>query len=629
MISGATGIYRFTDFELDSGEHRLLHGTEEVYLPPKTFETLLYLVSRHGHVVKKNELLDTLWADVFVTENALAQCIKEVREALNDDAHQPRYVKTIPRVGYKFIADVEEVSRSAATDRVEADALQQTEPGTGRALPHKATSRFRSITITLIGLIAVAVMSAAFLRYYFRQKDRVTPPQIRSIAVLPFKPIKADARDESLELGMADTLITTLSNLDEITVRPTSAVRKYTALDQDALAAGREQGVDAVLEGSIQKVDDRIRVTVRLLRVKDGVQLWTDTIDQNSVDIFTIQDSISERIAATLALKLTGDEQQLLTKRYTANTQAYQLYLKGRYFLNRGTAADFQKSVDYFQQALEKDPNYALAYVGLADSYAQLGSFGLSSTSDSYAKARAASMRALERDDKLGEAHATLAFILTNYYWAWTEAEKQFRQAIVLNPNYAMSHNWYSQYLAFMGRSEEALAEARRAQEIDPLSPWNNSGFILFLARQYDQAIQASEKALELDPDFAVAHMAKGLSYVQQKKYDEAIVELERAKANPDSRGLLAYAYAMAGKKMDAREILSNLEELSKQQYVSPFPLAIAYTGLRENDRAFEELEKAYAERSWAMGMLRVNPVFDPIRGDKRFASLLQRVNLS
>jgi tetratricopeptide (TPR) repeat protein len=238
-------------------------------------------------------------------------------------------------------------------------------------------------------------------------------------------------------------------------------------------------------------------------------------------------------------------------------------------------------------------------------------------------------MRALERDDKLGEAHASLAFILTNYYWDWTEAEVQFKQAIALNPNYAMTHNWYSQYLAFMGRSEEALAEARRAQEIDPLSPWNNSGFILFLARQYDQAIQASEKALELDPDFAVAHMAKGLSYVQQKKYDEGIVELERAKANPDSRGLLAYAYAMAGKKTEARRILSNLEGLSKEQYVSPFPLAIAYTGLRENNRAFEELEKAYAERSWAMGMLRVNPVFDPIRDDKRFASLLQRVNLS
>lgn len=641
MVSGAKGIYRFGEFELDPGEHRLLRGTEEIYLPPKTFETLQHLVSRHGHIVRKDELLDTLWSGVFVTENALAQCIKEVREALNDDAHQPRYVKTIPRVGYKFIADVEEVfrpildkglSQPATTSlpeskRSDQRSLQTDECASASAVqPANSIFRSRLLRLAVVAIAAGALIGAA----YYLSKREVAPPQrITSIAVLPFRPINSEARDESLELGMADTLITTLSNVGEITVRPTSAVRKYTALDQDALAAGREQAVDAVLEGSIQKVDDRIRVTVRLLRVSDGAQIWTDSIDQKAGDIFAIQDSISERIASTLAPKFSGEEKELLTKRYTTNTEAYRFYLKGRYFLNKGTGGDFRQSIEYFQQALEQDPNYALAYVGLADSYAQLGSFGLAPTSDSYGKARAASLRALELDDKLAEAHASLAFILTNYYWDWGEAEKQFREAIKLNPNYAMSHNWYSQYLAFMGRPEEAIAEAKRGQEIDPLSPWNNSGFILFLARRYDEASEASQKALELDPNFAVAHMAKGLSFVQLKKYSQGISELQRATANPDSRALLAYAYALSGDKVEARKIMNELDQLSQEQYVSPFPLAIGYVGLGDHDRAFAELEKAYAERSWAMGMLRVNPVFDPIRSDKRFAVLLQRVNLS
>jgi DNA-binding winged helix-turn-helix (wHTH) protein/TolB-like protein/Tfp pilus assembly protein PilF len=652
MLPARKRIYRFADFTLDASEHRLMRGSEEIYLPPKTFETLLFLVDRHGHLVKKNELLDTLWADAFVTENALTRCIKEVREALSDDAHQPSYIRTIPRVGYKFIADVEEVQQSSQPDQLkhftpdrlvmrelveEGKSFQNMElaakptPTTPveKLVKESRSSQLSLQTIMLVSIAGVAVVGLAFLTYYLRAKQNPPSLQIKSIAVLPFKPLIADARDESLELGMADTLITALRNVSRLTVRPTSAVRKYTALDQDALAAGREQKVDAVVEGSIQKIGDRIRVTVRLLRVEDGVQLWADTVDQKSTDIFSIQDLISERVAGTVASKLSGEEKQLLTKRYTANTEAYQLYLKGRYFLNKSTEEDFRKSIECFQQALDKDPSYSLAYVGLADSYAQLGSFGLIRTNDSYARAKAASIRALERDEKLAEAHASLGFILTNYYWDWGEAEKQFKQAIELNPNYAMTHNWYSQYLAFMGRSEEAIEEARRSQEIDPLSPWNNSGFVLFLARRYDDAILASQKTLELDENFAVAHMAMGLSYAQKKMYGESISELERAKANPDSRALLAYAHAIAGNRSEARKILDELDQLSKHKYVSPFPVAVAYTGLGENDRAFTELEKAYAERSWAMGMLQVNPVFDPLRSDPRFAALLRRVNLA
>ena len=482
---------------------------------------------------------------------------------------------------------------------------------------------------TVIGVALIGLVLLAY--YYFWPKQLPPSVQIRSIAVLPFKPLVAAERAESVELGMADTLITRLGNIDQIIVRPTTAVRKYTELEQESIAAGREQRVDAVLDGTIQKLGDRIRVTVRLLRVGDGAQLWADKFDEKSTDIFLVQDSISEQVAEALAIRLTGDERDLLKKHYTANTEAYQLYLKGRYFLNKSTEADFRKSMEYFQQALEKDPNYALAYAGLADSYAQLGSYGLIQMKDSYPKARAASTRALEIDEMLGEAQASLGFVLMNYYWDWMEAEKRFKRAIELNPNYAMAHNWYSQHLAFMGRSQEAIREAQRAQEIDPLSLWTNSniGFVSYLARQYDEAILASQKTLELDPNFAVAHMIIGLSYVQKKMYDEGISELQKAKANPDSRALLAYVYGLAGKRSEARKILEELGKLSNQKYVSPFPIAVAYTGLDEKDRAFAALDKAYVDKSWGMGMLEVNPVFDPLRPDPRFSALLERVNLA
>ena len=618
MVCGVNRIYRFAEFTLNTGEQTLLRGTNEVYLQPKTFETLVYLVERHGHLVKKNELLDTLWADTYVTENALTRCIKEVREALQDDAHQPHFIKTIPRIGYKFIANVEDLAQKSTENR---HGVVSNEPVTD--------SRFSSRQILLVGLGTLILASLTFLVYRSKTKEATSAPQITSIAVLPFKPLVADRRDESLEMGMADSLISVLGNLNGITVRPISAVRRYTGLDQDALAAGREQRVDAVLEGSIQKTNDEIRVTVRLLRVTDGVQVWSDKFDQKSTDIFLIQDSISQRVAATLANKLSGAERQLLTKHSTQEPAAYLLYLKGRYFLNKSTEQDFKKAIEYFESALEKDPNYAAAYAGVADAYAQLGSFGLLEMKTSYERAREAIARALERDDKLAEAHASLGYILTNYYWNWPEAENQFKQAIELNPNYAMAHNWYSQYLGFMGRPEEALRESKRAQEIDPLSPWTNSGFISFLARRYDEGIAESQKALELDPQFATAHMVIGLSYVQKKNYEQAISELQKAQDNPDSRALLGYAYGVAGKRNEARHLLDELQQVAKEKYVSPFPVAATYVGLGETDKAFEMLERAYAERSWAMGMLKVNPIFDPIRLDQRYIELLRRMNLS
>jgi DNA-binding winged helix-turn-helix (wHTH) protein/TolB-like protein/tetratricopeptide (TPR) repeat protein len=636
MSTGAKRIYRFADFTLDVNEHRLLRDSGEIYLQPKTFETLVYLIEHHGHLATKKELLDALWAETFVTENALSRCIKEVREALGDDAYQPRYIKTVPRLGYKFIADVEQTSNfhpEPASTRKFTSGQHLNEKieqpvSTARSVRYPRAD-FVTRIVVVAAVAGVTLIVIVLLIYAARKKQPEPSPRIRSIAVLPFKPLGGNARDESLELGIADALITSLGQVGQLTVRPTSAVRRYTALDQDPLAAGREQQVDAVLEGTIQTLQDEIRVTVRLLRVADGAQLWSDKFDQKSTDVFIIQDSISEQVARTLSVKLTGEDKELLTKRYTSDPEAYQFYLKGRYFLNKSTGQDFRKSIEYFQKAVNKDPNFALAYAGLADSYSQLGSFSLVEMRDSYESARIAATNALKRDENLSEAHATLGYIMMSYYWDWPEAEKQFKKAIDLNANYGMAHNWYSQYLAFMGRSDEADKEAKLAQRIDPLSPWNNSAFVSFLARKYEKAILESQKTLELDPNFAVAHMIIGLSYVEEKNYQQGISELQKATDNPDSEALLAYAYAVAGKRTEALAILADLEKLSRRKYVASFPIAPVYAALGDRNNAFKQLEKAYAERSWAMGMLKVNPVFDSLRSDPRFSELLRRMKLA
>ncbi len=472
----------------------------------------------------------------------------------------------------------------------------------------------------------------------FAAKLAESPPvssaQIKSIAVLPFKPLAVNSRDESLELGMADTLITRLSNLREIVVRPTSAVRKYAGLEQDAVAAGQEQHVDAVLDGSIQRSADKLRVTVRLVKVDDGSQLWGETFNEKFSDIFALQDRVSEKVASALALKLSSGEKELLTKRYTENTEAYQLYLKGRYYWNKRAGDAVKKGIEYFNQAIQKDPNYALAYAGLADSYNILGSNGVIPMKESHPRARVAALKALEIDDNLSEAHTSLAAIIADFYWNWPEAESHFRRALELNPNYPTAHSWYCQYLVRMGRLNEAIQEAKRAQELDPVSLVMNVnlGQTFYWARQYDQAIEQFQKTLEIDPNFVPAYLHLGLVYLQKRMYQEAIASFEKGSTlaghNTDMVGLLGHAYAAAGRKDEALKILNELNELSKQQYVSPFAIALIYVGLGEKNQAFTRLEKAYEERVWLMGLMKAEPIFDPLRSDPRFEDLLRRIGL-
>jgi eukaryotic-like serine/threonine-protein kinase len=496
-----------------------------------------------------------------------------------------------------------------------------------------ASSFLRSPMRAPLALVALAALIAGGIlarQWLFDRGARVD-----SIAVLPFKPLLADSRDEALELGLADTLITRLSGLKNVSVRPLSAVRRYTALDQDPVAAGRELKTQAVLEGSIQKVGDKVRVTARLISVADGGTLWTRQFDERWTDIFAVQDAISQRVADDLMAPLTGEERNELARNYTTDPEAYRLYMEGRYQWGKRTGAGMRKAVESFQQAIGRDHNYALAYVGLADAYATLGSYHLLPSREALPLAKDAATRALSIDQNLAEAHASMGKILTDYYWDWEQAEREFLLAIKLKPNYANSRHWYSALLASQGRFDEALSEANRALELEYLSPVTGTqvGQVLYRARRYDQAIAAFRKTLDLEPNFTAAHYYLGQCHLMRGNRDEAMAEFERALEiapnTPDFIAMIGYTHAVAGRRDKSRRRLAELDKLALSRYVPPFCYATIYAALGEPDLAFKWIEKGYEDRDPRVRALKTDPLFDVPRADPRFAGLMRRAGLT
>ena len=471
-------------------------------------------------------------------------------------------------------------------------------------------------------------------------RAEATPPAVQptpaAIAVLPFKPISAEGRDEYLELGIADALITRLSDINQIVVRSTSSVRKYTALDQDCVAAGRELAVQSVLEGSIQKRGDRIRVTARLVRVEDGSSIWTGKFDESSTDIFAVEDSISEKVAAALALKLTGDERKRLTKRYTENTAAYDLYLRGRYHWNKRSEEAVQKAVECFDQAVEIDPNYALAYAGLSDCYTKLGDVGVTAIPprEAFARARRAALQALKIDGSLVEVHASLGH-LEMHLLQWADAEREFRRAIELNPNYASAHQWYAYFMAFHHRFDEAFKKIETACKLDSLSLAiaDSVGEFLYFARRNDEAIDQFRKTLDMDPNFLPSRINLGRAYEQAGMFSEAEAQFIKARQitgeSIDALAALGHSYAISSKTGAALEVLAQLTELSTQRYVSPYDVALIYAALGQTDEAFRWLEKAYDDRVEWMIYTNVDPRLDPLRTDARFNDLIGQLGFA
>jgi TolB-like protein/Tfp pilus assembly protein PilF len=502
--------------------------------------------------------------------------IKDIRRAIGDDADKPRYIETIPKRGYRFIAEVTHVSEVTQVSSVVRPAM---------AIP--------------------------------------------VLAVLPFKLFAPDSDDEYLGLGMADALITRLTNVRQIIVRPTSAVLKYAKLDQDPVAIGRELRVESVLEGSIRKSGERMRVTVQLVSVKDGRALWADKFDEKFTDIFAVEDSIAEKVADALALRLTGEERLLLKKRYTAVVEAHEFYLKGRYYANKFTLENFNKAIESFNRALDIDPDYALVYAGIAEAYWIAADLYLN-PEEAVKQTKKASIKAVEIDDNLAEGHAFLAISKMSYDWDWIEADKGLKRAIELNPVFAPAHQWRGWYLSLIGRHDEAIRASERAKQLDPFSLGINwfLSVSYCLARRYDEGIEKALDLIELEPNFWGGHLGLGICHAYKGEYTESIAAHLKAReldSSPMIKGSLAYVYALAGMKIEAR---AGLEELKALDFASPFYLALIHMASEENDEAFEYLEKAYEMRDSSLPLLKVDARLDRLRADPRLTELMLRIGL-
>ena len=611
-------LYEFGSFRLHPTQRLLLRAEEQIRLTPKIFDLLLFLVQRSGQLVKKDEIINHVWADTCVEEGNLTNNISILRKELGDTGKDPKYIETVPKHGYRFVADVE-VLRG----------------GRAETAPH-TTIKFKILLVA--SLFASIILVVALYFWRGRKPAAVSASSVTSIAVLPFKPLEVQGADPSLELGMTDSLIVKLSNVSGIAVLPLSAVRRYTAPESETVQAGRQLGVESVLDGSIQKSQDRIRVRVRLLRVRDGQSLWADQFDEKFTDIFTVQDAISERVAAALKLKLGSNETRQLTKRYTENTNAYEAYLRGRYFWSQRGAENLKKAIEQFNQALALDDKYALALAGLADCYNVLPSYGTLSPMEAYPKARTAATRAVEIDNTIAEAHVSLARIKANYDWDWPGAEAEFKRAIELNPNYSTAHYFYAlNYLVPMGRLDEAAAELRRAHELEPFS-WiinTNLGVIFYYQGQYDQAIEQYHKVLELEPRFVTAHLRLIDVYTETGRYDQALAEQElivvpRGTENPSYLKQLKEALRQSGAKGYWRKRLDQAKEKIKQtaEYVPATSVAGFAARLGDNEQAFDWLEKAYEERDEGLTRLKLDPRYKSLRADPRYLDLLRRIHL-
>ncbi len=628
-------IYQFGPFHLDTAEQTLSREGKPIALTAKAFQTLLALVENSGRTVTKDDLLSKVWPDTFVEELTLAQNISTVRKALGDDKSDSKYIQTVPRRGYRFVAPVIQLDESHAQAPTNIPAKQEQFHSDDTANVSFRRQEWRSSRLRwAIALVGLSVLAVAVGVYLFRANTRSVDPgaQVRSIAVLPFQPLTGGEGDEALQLGMADALITKLSNIKQIVVRPTSSILKYSNATQDPLVAGREQMVDSLLEGKVQRSGERIRITVQLIRVSDGKPLWADTFDETFTNIFAVQDSISQQVAQRLVAQLTGEEQRQLAKRYTDNTEAYQLYLKGRFFWNKFNEDGLNKAIDYFKQAIAIDPNYALAYAGLSVSYNVQGAIGVLPPAQTWTDARWTAEKAVAIDDSLAEGHSALGGVKLLYEWDWPGADRELKRAIELNPNYADAHELTGYYYWVTGQLDTAIAELRRAQELAPLSAiiTLDVAQALYYQGRYDEALEMSLKARELDPDFPPPLFLPGQAYERKGMYPKAITECESAiekyGRQPQFLATLGFAYGASGKRREAEAIVNELETSWRRHYFSPVNIALVHTALGNKDRALFWLAKGVEGRDPQMIWLRLEPQFESIHADPRFQALFQRM---
>ncbi len=635
--SSARGVVRFGAFAVDLRSGELRKDGVKTKLQEQPFRLLKLLLERPGEVVTRDELRKRLWPeDTFVAfDDGLNTAIKKVRDALGDSAEKPRLIETLPKHGYRFILPVTTIATEPASE-LSTGSAEPASQVLRRPLWANVRSWSRSRTVLPLAIGAAALLLVAYLvRPHVRPQAKPRSGKIM-LAVLPFKNLSGDRDQEFFSDGMTEEMITSLGGLhpEHLGVIARTSAMRYKNTSHSLQQIGQDLGIQYVLEGSVRRSGDRVRITAQLVQVSDQTHLWAQTYDRNLRDMFAIQTEVARAIADEISLKLPP-EQQRLNEAATVNPEAFQLYLYGRYFFHRGSDG-MPRAVENFQRAIAKDPDYALAYSGLADAYTTQASWAWESPKHALEQARIAAEKALALNSSLPEAHASLANVKL-YSWDFRGAEQEFRRALELNPSYANAHHWFSHCLVALGRMDESLAESNRALIFDPLdlSIQTHLGWHHYFAREYDQAIAPIHKALEGDtsPRSRTApHAILGAVYEQKGMYDEAIANFRDAVGQsggiPVYIAQLAHAQAASGNKAEALRLLEELKRLPKDKYVPPDEIAAVYVALGQKETAFEWLEQAYQIRSASLINLKVDPRFDSLRSDQRFSDLARRIGL-
>lgn len=654
MIGELHKRYVLDEYWLESEKQLLSRQGQSVHLPKKPFQVLLYLVEHRDRYVSRTELLDRFWEGRDVYDDALRKCVGAIRKALDDQSEDPRFIETRWGVGYRYIGPFAEQLVHHETARVEVEktravrivvdeeeiqeeAIQASAVNAGMRLP-ASSALSKAVRIAVVTIVIIVTTSGAVLLVRSRQTSEqqapavaARPAPIHSIAVLPLKNLSADPDSEYFSDGLTENLINTLSRIEGLNVTSRGSVFALKGKEVDPREVGTQLGVGAILEGSILKNGERIRVDVRLVSTENGRVLWaSNTYNRPMGDIFTIQDEIAKNAAAGLRLELSGQDLKRLDKQYTNNVEAYQELMRGWYFWSQRTPSGSKRAIESYQRATEKDPACAMAYAGLAGSYAMGVWYIPLEPKSAMAKAEAAAARALELDPNLPESHLAMSTV-HSYKWEWAAARRETERARELDPNFS-TYGYAYTLLLDDNKPDEAVRWIKKSEELDPLSPLvsANVGQILYFARRYDEAIKQCQKTLELDPNYAIARAHLGQSYIRKGMYHQAIDELKKAielsERNPEFVAVLGYAYAAAGDRTAAERVIRELSESSKRHYLSAYCIAEIYAQLGDKDEAFLWLDKAYAERAPHLVDLTVDPTLDTLRSDPRFVNLLQRV---
>jgi TolB-like protein/DNA-binding winged helix-turn-helix (wHTH) protein/Flp pilus assembly protein TadD len=623
----------FGDFEANIETGELRKQGSRIRVSAQPFEVLTMLVERPGELVTREQLRERLWPEeVFVDfDHGLNAAVNKLREALCDSTESPRYIETLPKRGYRFLQPVKCGERPAEAS-VNGETKQAVAPPQVLA-PVAGAINWRRIAAA--GAVALLLAVGFFVLRRGARPDATstTVPRISSIAVLPLENLSNDPEQQYFVEGMTDEIITDLAKLPGLRVISRTSAMQYKGTHKTMPQIARELNVDAVVEGTVLRDGNRVRIRTQLVYAPADRHVWAQAYERDLKDVLTLQANLAQDIASEIQLNLTSQQRANLSAR-SVDPEAHELYLKGRYFWNKRDQAGFTKAIDYFQQAIAKDPTYAAAYAGLADSYALSGGLYLLPVEQAMPRAQAAAEKALELDSNLAEAHASLGLIAPFSNWNWADAQRHYERAIELNPNYATAHHWYAEgYLMPVGRSDEAIAEMRKAQELDPLSAViaTDLGKELYFVHKYDEALVELHRALELDPSFVSAHNWISDTLLEKGMYNDAKAELEKTKSRKEERIYIrqtAYLYARMGRRAEGRAALAKSLQLSQGKQASSGAVALTYAALGDKEESFQWLEKAYTERSSFMTSLKYWSVFDPLRSDPRYTDLLRRVGL-